>query len=183
METTQRIAGWIPGSAEHSVIRVTDGGIELEGVVLGGTLEEPFAVRYAVMAEPDGRCRGVTARTIGSPVLVELYADGKGGWTDDGIVIRELEGAVDVDLGISPVTHALVLRRLELAIGESADVSVAGIDVLGGEIRMDERHYARLSEEQYRVEDTETGESAELRLAASGWAIEVLPAPADTVNS
>ena len=84
METTQRIAGWIPGSAEHSVIRETDDGIELEGVVLGGTLDEPFAVRYAVMAEPDGRCRGVTARTLGSPVVVELYADGRGGWTDDG---------------------------------------------------------------------------------------------------
>ena len=27
METVQRITGWIPGSAEHSVIQVTDDGI------------------------------------------------------------------------------------------------------------------------------------------------------------
>ena len=62
-------------------------------------------------------------------------------------------------------------------------MSVAGIDVLGGEIRMDERHYVRLSEERYRVEDTETGEATELRLAASGWAIEVLPLLVSAVNS
>lgn len=184
METTQRITGWIPGSAEHSVITVVDEGTELEGVVLGGTLEEPFAIRYAVMTEPDGRCRGVTARTIGSPILVEIFADGKGGWTDDdGRVLRELEGALDVDLGVTPVTHALVIRRLGLAVGESADVSVAAVDVLGGEIRMDARHYVRLAEERYRVEDTETGEAAEFCMATSNWAIEVLPAPADTVNS
>jgi len=70
METIQRISGWIPESAEHSVIRVTDDGIELEGVVLGGSLAEPFAIRYAVMADTEGRCRGVTARTIGNPVLL-----------------------------------------------------------------------------------------------------------------
>lgn len=57
METVQRITGWIPGSAEHSVIQVTDDGIHFEGVVLGGSLEEPFAIRYAVMADPEGRCR------------------------------------------------------------------------------------------------------------------------------
>jgi hypothetical protein len=183
VETTQRITGWIPGSAEHSVIRVVDEGIELEGVVLGGPIEEPFAVRYAVVAEPDGRCRGVTARTIGSPILVELYADGKGGWTDDdGVVLRELEGAIDVDLGVTPVTHALVIRRLGIAVGESADVSVAAIDVLGGEIRMDARHYVRLGEERYRVEDTETGEAAELRYSESDWTIEVLPTPVEAVS-
>jgi hypothetical protein len=183
VETAQRITGWIPGSAEHSVITVVEEGIELEGVVLGGTLEEPFAIRYAVMADPDGRCRGVTARTIGSPILVEIFADRMGGWTDDdGVVLRELEGALDVDLGVTPVTHALVIRRLGLAVGESADVSVAAVDVLGGEIRMDARHYVRLGEDHYRVEDTETGEAAELRLAASNWIIEVLPTPVDAVN-
>ena len=137
METVQRITGWSPGSVEHSVIRVVEEGIEMEGVVLGGSLEEPFAIRYAVMAYPDGRCRGVTARAIGEPILIELLADGKGGWTDDdGMLIRGLDGALDVDLGISPVAHALMIRRLGLGVGESAEVSAAGIDVLGGEIRI-----------------------------------------------
>ena len=176
METVQRITGWMPGSVEHSVIRVVEEGIEMEGVVLGGSLEEPFAIRYAVMAYPDGRCRGVTARVIGEPILIELLADGTGGWTDDdGVLIRGLDGALDVDLGITPVAHALTIRRLALGIGESAEVSVAGIDVLGGEIRFDARQFTRLDEDHYRVHDLESGVTTELRCEPSSWAIEILP--------
>src|SRR5271154_5449322 len=121
MEIVQRIKGWLPGSVEHSVIRVVDEGIEMEGVVLGGSLEQPVAIRYSVMAYPDGRCRGVTARAIGEPILIELLADGKGGWTDDdGVLVRGLDGALDVELGITPVAYALTVRRLALTIGQSA---------------------------------------------------------------
>lgn len=59
---------------------------------------------------------------------------------------------------------------------------MAVIDVLGGEIRMDERHYVRLSEDRYRVEDTETGAAAEPRYGESDWTIEALPVAAQTVN-
>jgi len=184
METVQRITGWMPGSVEHSIIRVVEEGVEMEGVVLGGSLEEPFAIRYAVMAYPDGRCRGVTVRAIGEPVLIELLADGKGGWTDDeGMLIRGLDGAFDVDLGISPVTHALAIRRLALEIGESADVSVAGIDVLGGEIRFDARTVTRFSEDHYRVLDLESGATTELRLEPSSWTLEILPTRRAAVTS
>jgi hypothetical protein len=131
----------------------------MEGVVLGGSLEEPFAIRYAVMAYPDGRCRSVTARAIGDPIPIELFADGKGGWTDDdGVLIRGLDGALDVDLGITPIAHALTIRRLALRIGASAVITVAGIDVLGGEIRFDEHRYVRLGNDHHRIEDVETGQ-------------------------
>jgi hypothetical protein len=175
METVQRISGWIPGSAEHSVIRVTDDGIELEGVVLGGSLEEPFAIRYAVMADTEGRCRGVTARTIGNPVVLELFADGKGGWTDaDGQVIRELEGAIDIDLGVTPVTHALTMRRLGLDMWKAAEVSVACLDVLAGEIELAERRYKRVGADRFRVEESATGAGRECRTNEANWALEVL---------
>ena len=138
---------------------------DFEGVVLGGSLEEPFAIRYAVMADPEGRCRGVTARALGHPILLELFADGKGGWTDaDGQVIRELEGAIDVDLGITPVTHALAMRRLGLAMWKPVEVPVACLDVLAGEIELADRRYKRVGADRFRVEESATGagESAEL---------------------
>jgi hypothetical protein len=183
MEKIQRITGWMTASAEHSVIRVVDEGIECEGVVLGGSVEEPFAIRYAVMAYPDGGCRCVTARAIGYPILLELYADGNGRWTDDdGAVICELEGAVDVDLGITPVTHALTIGRLGLAVGESTEISVAGLDVLAGEIRLDGRRYVRVGEDHYRVEDAESAASTELRWLRAAWTIEVLSAQDSAVT-
>jgi len=175
METVQRITGWIAGSAEHSVIRVTDEGIHFEGVVLGGSMNEPFAVRYAVMADSDGRCRGVTARAIGSPVLLELFADGNGGWTDaDGHVIRELDGAIDIDLGITPVTHALTMRRLGLGIWEAAQVQVACFDVLAGEIELAQRRYERVGTDRFRVEESATGAGREYRTDNECWSVHVI---------
>jgi hypothetical protein len=170
----QRITGWVPGSVEHSVIRVVEEGIEMEGVVLGGSHEKPFAVRYAVMAYPDGRCRGVTARAIGEPILIELLSDGKGSWRDeDGVLVRGLDGALDADLGITPVTYALTLRRLGLAIGESAELQVAGLDVVGAEIRFDVRRFTRGTEDRCRIDDLETGANTETRFRLPEWTIEV----------
>jgi hypothetical protein len=78
----------------------------------------------------------VSARAIGESILLELFSDGAGRWTDDdGVRIRELQGAIDVDLGITPVTHSLAVRRLGLGVGETAKIPVACLDVLGGEIR------------------------------------------------
>jgi hypothetical protein len=184
METIQRITGWLPGSVEHSVIRVVDQGIEMEGVVLGGSLEEPVAIRYSVMAYPEGRCRGVTARAIGEPILIELLADGKGGWTDDdGVLVRGLDGALDVELGITPVTHALTIRRLGLMVGESADVQVASLDVVGAEIRFDARRFTRITEDRYRVDDLESGGSTEFRVQLPAWSIEVSSLRRESVTS
>lgn len=183
VEVIQRIAGWMPGSVEHSVIRVVEEGIEMEGVVRGGLLEEPFAIRYAVTAHPDGRCRGITARAIGKPILIEILADGKGRWTDDDVLIRGLDGALDVDLGITPVAHALTIRRLALGIGESAEVSVAGIDLLGGEIRFDARKFTRLGENHYRVHHLATAVATELRCEPSSWALKILPRRKAAVTS
>jgi hypothetical protein len=175
VETVRRLHGWMSGSVEHSVIRVVDEGIEFEGVVLGGSPEAPFAIRYAVMAESAGRCRGVTARAIGEPILLELFSDGAGRWTDDdGVRIRELEGAIDVDLGITPVTHALAVRRLGLGIGEAAKISVACLDVLAGEIRSAERRYERITGGRIRVEDSESGVGKECRWNETSWALEVM---------
>ena len=174
METVQRISGWVPGSVEHSVIRVVEEGIEMEGVVLGGSLEEPFAIRYAVMAYPDGRCRGVTARAIGEPILIELLAYGTGGWTDDdGVAIRGLEGALDVDLGVTPITHALTIRRLGLKVGESSVTSVARLDVLAGEIGFAARRFTRLCDARFRVDDVDSGASTEFSCVLPTWIVEL----------
>ena len=175
METVRRILGWMPGSVEQIVIRVTEEGVHVEGVVLGGTLEEPYAIRYAVMTDQEGRCRGVTARAIGSPLVLEFYGDGRGGWTDsDGNVLRELDGAIDLDLGITPVTHVLAVRRLALGVGDTANVTVACLDVLAGEIRSAEHRYARVSDDQYHVAESETGASERCRLDVEEWTLERL---------
>ena len=175
METVRRILGWMPGSVEQAVIRVTEEGVHVEGVVLGGSLEEPFAIRYAVMTDAEGRCRGVTTRAMGSPDVLEFYGDGRGGWTDAvGTVIREFDGAIDVDIGITPVMSMLAARRLALAVGASASFTVACLDTRAATIRAAEHRYGRLSEDQYHIEQSETGASERCQLDVEEWTFERL---------
>ena len=143
--------------------------------MLGGSLEEPFAIRYAVMTDVEGQCRGVTARAMGSPVVLEVYGDGCGGWTDaDGNVLREIDGAIDVDLSITPATHVLAVRRLALGVDASVCVTVACVDVLAGEIRGAQHRYARLGDDQYQVKESETGATERCRLDREEWTFERL---------
>lgn len=97
--------------------------------------------------------------------------------------MRGLDGALDVDLGITPVTHALTVQRLGLEIGQSADVQVAGLDVVGAEIRIDARRFTRIAEDRYRTDDLESGGCNELRSQLPAWSIEVSSVRNESVTS
>src|SRR5699024_2729472 len=61
----------------------------------------------------------------GEPVRFSLAADGAGHWRRDGVPVPELDGTLDVDLGFTPATNTLPIRRLGLGVGESAPVRSA----------------------------------------------------------
>ena len=57
---------------------------------------------------------------------VDLLSDGQGNWTiPDGRAVPELRGCIDVDISVTPFTNTLPIRRLGLAPGDSAELSVA----------------------------------------------------------
>jgi len=104
-------------------------GTRLAGTVL--TVEEgrPVEVRYLVEADEAGCTRLVEVRELrgGTERRLRLAADGRGGWTVSGRPAPELDGCLDVDLGNTPATNTLPIRRLGLAPGQAADVLVARV--------------------------------------------------------
>ena len=71
-----------------------------------------------------------TAPTDPSTVATRTLAlerSAKGAWTVDGAATRELRGCTDVDLGCSPSTNTLPIRRLRLGIGASQTIQAAWI--------------------------------------------------------
>lgn len=155
---------------------MADSGIGPKRVDLEWRPEEPFAIWHALIASPERRFSGLTDHTFGDTILIELLADGSGGWTDaDGARVRVVEGVIDVRLGLTPVTHALTTRLLVLAVGESAEISVAGLDVLGREIRFAARRLTRLGEDHYRIDDIESGGVMELWCGLPSGRVEILP--------
>ena len=115
--TTRRVA-WRRSDEvetdEHCTLTVRDGGLSLVGTVLGAEDGAPVRIEYRVLADGTGMTtaahvrdlRGFETRTMA------LERDAKGNWTVDGTVMKALKGCTDVDLGCSPSTNTLPIRRL-----------------------------------------------------------------------
>ncbi|MEU1701593.1 putative glycolipid-binding domain-containing protein [Streptomyces pseudogriseolus] len=108
----------------ETVWAVFDGdGLRARGRAVG-TLPEPYWITYELL----------TGDASGSRSL-DLRHDGRGGWTADGRRVDALDGALDCDLGLCPLTNTMpVLRHgLHRTPGEReflmAWVSVPGLDV------------------------------------------------------
>lgn len=141
----------VPGREEACASR------SITGWRLTGELEVEDArviarIRYAIECDLDWRTRSarVEGEVDGSPIRFTLAADGTGRWTEDGDPVPDLAGCLDLDLGFTPATNTLPIRRLDLAIGESAPVRSAWLRF--PELRLEplEQTYTREGERRFR---------------------------------
>ncbi len=93
-----------------------------------------------------GRVRGWVGT---SAVDVAIARSAKGGWSLNDQAMPELAHCIDLDLGFTPATNLLQLRRLNLAIGESAEAPAAWVDLDGDSLSPLEQHYERRSATAY----------------------------------
>jgi uncharacterized protein len=77
-------------------------------------------------------------------------------WTVDGRERQDLEAAREVDISISPLSNTLPIRRLELAIGESVDITTAYVAVPDLTVVTDPQRYTRLADHEYRYESRDS---------------------------
>lgn len=110
------------------------------------------------------RSARVEGEVGGSPIPFAFAADGTGRWLDDGDPVPDLSGCLDIDLGFTPATNTLPIRRLDLAIGESAPVRSAWLRF--PELRLEplEQTYTREAERRFRYMALVDGEPFIARL-------------------
>jgi hypothetical protein len=153
--TTRRVS-WrrsdeIP-SDEQCTITVRDSGLSLVGTVLGAEGGVPFRVEYRVLTDATGATTAVHVRDLRgfTQRAITLTRDTKGNWTVDGMSDRLLKGCLDVDLGCSPSTNTLPIRRLRLGVGASATIQAAWVVFPDLVVRRTPQTYTRLDEFTYR---------------------------------
>lgn len=141
----------VPGR-EEAYVECKNDGWHLEGVldVTEGGVEA--RLRYKITCDPEWRTRSavIEGDVGGEAIRFVLEADGAGNWRRDGEPVPELAGALDVDLGFTPATNTLPIRRLNLAVGESAPVRSAWLRF--PELRLEplEQSYTREADKYYR---------------------------------
>jgi len=116
---------WDGNGLEYCVCQSGPDGIKLEGVVIG-TRNGHYGGSYLVMTDAMFATREVKVSYVGGENM-HVTSDGKGTWFDC-IAKQELpslSGCFDVDIGITPATNMLPIKRLKLVEGEARNVLAA----------------------------------------------------------
>ena len=127
-------------------------GLRLSGTVLTAEFGTPLDVRYLVEAGPDGLTRRVELDLDGGAVHRVLVADGAGRWRwEGGPELAEVDGALDVDLTVTPATNTLPIRRLAgLDVGRAAALRMAWVQFPELSVIPSAQRYERLAADRWR---------------------------------
>jgi len=139
---------------EHATVTIRDTGLSLVGTVLGAVGGLPLRIEYRVMTDAAGLTTAAHVRELRGfgQRAVTLERSAKGVWSVDGEIDRSLKGCADVDLGFSPSTNSLPVRRLRLGVGASQTIRAARVRFPELDIVRSSQTYSRLDEFTYRYE-------------------------------
>jgi hypothetical protein len=102
----------------------------------------------------------------------ELTRNAQGEWDADGRTVAALGDCIDVDLGFSPSTNLLPIRRLSLAVGDHAVVRAAWVRFPTLALEVLEQVYTRLGTNSYRYESAGGTFRRDLTVSEEGWVTE-----------
>jgi hypothetical protein len=155
----------VPGREEALIERIAEGW-RLTGLLEAREAGVDATLDYMVECASDWRTRraSVTGSASGAPVRFEFATDGNGHWTLNGAPLALMQGALDVDLGFTPATNLLPIRRLNLAVGERAEVLTAWLRFPELRVEALKQSYQREADRVYRYDALVDGEPFQARL-------------------
>ena len=167
-------------ASEDAVLEPAPGGAgtgiawHLGGVVNGVLPDErPYSIRYRVRCDASWATRDAEVECrFGTAAAVRTVLErdpGTGRWSRDGAPQPQVSGCIDVDLGFSPATNTLPIRRLALPVGGEAAVRAAWLRFPELELVPLEQLYRRLAPERYLYESAGGRFRAELEV--DGWGL------------
>lgn len=103
---------------------------------------------------------------------LELERDAEGNWRVDAKPRALLVGAIDIDLAFSPFTNSLPIRRLNLKVGESAEIVAAYVHATTLALSLDPQRYTRLSADTYLYESRNSDFRSRITVDAEGLVLD-----------
>jgi uncharacterized protein len=129
-----------------------------QGWMLDGAVEafdtELFRVSYRVRCTPGWETVGAAIQVVahGSQRSLDLAFDRNAGWSTNGDQAPGLGSCTDIDLGVTPSTNTLPIRRLQLEVGATERILAAWVRFPGLDVTASEQRYTRLSDRRYLYE-------------------------------
>ena len=140
------------------------------GEIVGDLSGLRGALAYEVHCRPDGSthwARGRVHHERGD-IFWTVRREENGIWLVNGEPHPSLKSCQDVDIGVTPSTNTLPVRRLHLDVGASQEFSSAWVRFPDLTVHALVQRYTRLSPDVYRYESLASGFQATLRVDAHG---------------
>lgn len=143
----------IPGH-EIATLSDLDDGCLLAGTAVFLYRRQPCRLDYEVRCDSQWQTRSVEVNGLvgGDVVDIRIAVSDDRGWEINGTPSSVVQGCIDIDLGFSPSTNLLPIRRLDLEVGAEAEVRAAWLPFPNLTIEHLPQKYRRESEHTYRYQ-------------------------------
>jgi len=140
-----------PGLERFEFSRIGDEWI-FRGTILTLVHDAAAEARYEIACDRSFKTKRVSISLLDSSGERTLNTDAQDGhWFENGQENQTVKGAVDIDLGWSPSTNTLPIKRLKLEIGQtSGEFSAAWVRFPELKLQPLPQEYLRLADRQYR---------------------------------
>jgi uncharacterized protein len=160
-------------SFEHCTLASGEDGFLIASHLIVAQDGLPLSAHYRILCGRDWAAQRVTIEQSFDGTLrgLELKRSGSG-WMVDGVRDANLDGCMEPDLGLTPSTNALAIRRLDLAIGQSAEIKAAWVKFPALTVEPSLQRYERLGDSDYRYVNVASGFTAVLNVDDLGLPID-----------
>jgi Uncharacterized protein conserved in bacteria len=155
---------------ESARIFSQDRSWQLEGTAVFASDGLPCRLDYQIVC--NFAWQTASARVHGwvgeKTIAIDISVDPARHWIMNGLEIPLVSGCMDLDLNFSPVTNMIPIRRLDLEIGQSADVKAAWLRFSEFTLEPLDQIYRRVGPAAYRYESGDGSFSADLAVTPAG---------------
>jgi hypothetical protein len=162
---------------EYCELTSSDARHDFGGIVVGVENGACYRVKYAVQCDLFWHVReaAIDAVIEGERTELVFQASSEGAWKLSGQPAEHLSGCQDLDLGFTPVTNTIALRRLNLLVGASGSSRAAYVAFPGLTVSTLEQTYRRLSADSYHYRTDDGSFENTLRVSEQGLVISYPP--------
>lgn len=163
----------LPGNDAATIKPIADGW-HVSGVAIVVESARPCRLEYDVACDTSWATRHCSIRGyMGAlPVALDVRRGEGNTWTVNGADAPSLQGCIDVDLGFTPATNLLPIRRLALDVGQRAVVRAAWIRFPELTTEVLAQVYTRQAADRYLYESGDGVFRRELRVDPFGCVVD-----------
>ena len=163
----------LSGYDAATIKSIADGWL-VSGVAIVVESARPCRLEYDVACDTNWVTRHCSLRGyVGAmPVTMDVRRGVSGTWTVNGSDAPSLQGCTDVDLGFTPATNLLPIRRLKLEVGQATIVRAAWIRFPEFTAEVLDQVYTREAADRYLYESGGGVFRRELRVDPFGCVVD-----------